>query len=679
MDNIIFQMFFTKSNRTITPRTFYRTLALASTILFPRYPCYCFPAYLLVQVYNKLVSLQKNKRFRLLPAPKKLVHLLTDAEFLKSEHYCFVSESIYDDLVKLKDLNWINLVFNDISESNGSINDSENIVQTILNKPNSTVLVPVLPATNCQSNCVFVSENCFQNFCAKFKLNSDRPICVSLQPFGEDQMVPRMASRATIFLVKNPYDLPFDATDEILSKYFSEPRILYRNHTYEIVLDDLMLDASVNGKYFGMLSYLRKIYFRCVHLESTENPFEIVAVVVKGSTTLHQTTSINYPIPRQHLDDLCSIPLIPWGLSHVFEELKSSLMPFVGDISATATCVATKLDRKQTTGQSNGPQLLANGIYPMFLVQGEPGSGKKQLASAIANYLGLQQFSIHCADIVSPIPAQTEAKLKLALAKANCCEPLIVVLHNFEMFGVDHEGRGDLRILSAFQNELYTLFGRDRTFPLIVLAMTSAKTINPLLRRQFLDVVRVQPPNDEQRYEHFQWLFHKEVIAQEIFNKKNVENVPLFNGLQMDRAKFYLSRYFVSARGADIFRSLADKTKGFLFGDIKLLFENSLKKMLVNNSWEQGLDLAEFEKNLATMQTEFSTSLGAPKVPRVLWSDIGGLIKLKDEIQSSIGLPLKHMHLMGKNMRRSGILLYGPPGKLYRGNSYLNFRTLRLI
>lgn len=49
-------------------------------------------------------------------------------------------------------------------------------------------------------------------------------------------------------------------------------------------------------------------------------------------------------------------------------------------------------------------------------------------------------------------------------------------------------------------------------------------------------------------------------------------------------------------------------------------------------------------------------------MPKVLWDDIGGLAKLKDEIQSSIGLPLKHMHLMGKNMRRSGILLYGPPG-----------------
>lgn len=47
---------------------------------------------------------------------------------------------------------------------------------------------------------------------------------------------------------------------------------------------------------------------------------------------------------------------------------------------------------------------------------------------------------------------------------------------------------------------------------------------------------------------------------------------------------------------------------------------------------------------------------------KYLKADIGGLIKIKDEIQQSIGIPLKHMHLMGKNMRRSGILLYGPPG-----------------
>lgn len=47
---------------------------------------------------------------------------------------------------------------------------------------------------------------------------------------------------------------------------------------------------------------------------------------------------------------------------------------------------------------------------------------------------------------------------------------------------------------------------------------------------------------------------------------------------------------------------------------------------------------------------------------QVQWSEIGGLADLKEEIQNSIKLPIKHKHLMGKYMKRSGILLHGPPG-----------------
>uniref|UniRef100_A0A1A9UJ28 ATPase AAA-type core domain-containing protein n=1 Tax=Glossina austeni TaxID=7395 RepID=A0A1A9UJ28_GLOAU len=62
------------------------------------------------------------------------------------------------------------------------------------------------------------------------------------------------------------------------------------------------------------------------------------------------------------------------------------------------------------------------------------------------------------------------------------------------------------------------------------------------------------------------------------------------------------------------------------------------------------------------MQSAFVDSLRAPKVPKVFWSDIGGLSKLKGEIQNSIGLPLEHLHLISKNLRPSGVLMYGPSG-----------------
>lgn len=649
----------------ITVKIFYQTLGQISVILFPRFPCYFFPSFLLIRVC-KIIG---QRGFRLLPAPKQLISFLTKGEFFKCDHYCIVSELIYDEYIRLKDLNWINLVFNEIkdvnkltSSSSASINEEDNIVQTILNKPNTSILMPVISSSNCQSNCVFVSENCFQNLLAKFKLNESEKTFVSLKSIGDDQTVPRMATRATIFLIKHAYDLSFDATDEILNKYFSEPRILYRNHTYQISLDDLSLDSSTKAKYFSVFNDLKSIYYRCLHLESKDNPFEIMAAVMKGITTLHQTTSISYPIPRQCMDDLCCIPFVSWGLRQPFNELKSSLKPFTGDLNAAAITIDPKYYEQNEKVDANASTLLSNGIHPMFLMQGEPGTNRRQLVNAVARSLGIQQYKIHCADILSSIPAQTEAKLKIALAKADVCEPLLVSLENFEVFGVDHEGRGDSRILSVFQNEIHNLFSRRRRFPLIIVAITSDKTINPLIQRQFLDVIRIAPPDEQQRYDHFQWLFHKEIVAQEIFNKKLLDNVPLYDGMHIERANNFLIRHFPHARNVKIFGSVADKTKGFLYGDIKLLFDNCLRSIMMNNRAEMDFNLKDIEEKLSKMQMEFSSSLGAPKVPKVLWSDIGGLIKLKDEIQSSIGLPLKHMHLMGKNMRRSGILLYGPPG-----------------
>jgi SpoVK/Ycf46/Vps4 family AAA+-type ATPase len=51
---------------------------------------------------------------------------------------------------------------------------------------------------------------------------------------------------------------------------------------------------------------------------------------------------------------------------------------------------------------------------------------------------------------------------------------------------------------------------------------------------------------------------------------------------------------------------------------------------------------------------------GLARIPQVQWSDVGGLHSVRREILDTIELPLQHPHLF--KGRRSGILLYGPPG-----------------
>lgn len=303
-----------KKNLLSNPKVFYQTLAYTAKILYPTYPCYFFPSFLLIQMYNKLVVLKKNPKYRVIPLPNHFYNVIAKTQPFMSDHFCFVSDEIFD---KYNDLdgkvNWLNVVFGD--KENGvdrSSKGSPDIVQTILAKPNSSILVPVVAVERCQKNCIFVSENCYHNWCIRNKVRDLQPLLVQLQKFDVKQYLPMLATRATVFLVKNPYELPLDVTDEIISNFFAIPRVLHRNHTYEILLNENQVGTTLYSQYFHIFVPLAKLYFRCVHLESSDNQFENYAVVLKGATTLHQSTSINLPVSRQYLDDFGFISACPW-------------------------------------------------------------------------------------------------------------------------------------------------------------------------------------------------------------------------------------------------------------------------------------------------------------------------------------------------------------------------------
>jgi peroxin-6 len=51
------------------------------------------------------------------------------------------------------------------------------------------------------------------------------------------------------------------------------------------------------------------------------------------------------------------------------------------------------------------------------------------------------------------------------------------------------------------------------------------------------------------------------------------------------------------------------------------------------------------------------------KIPQVFWEDIGGLDYIKEVIDETIQLPIDHPELFSSGAKkRSGLLLYGPPG-----------------
>lgn len=72
---------------------------------------------------------------------------------------------------------------------------------------------------------------------------------------------------------------------------------------------------------------------------------------------------------------------------------------------------------------------------------------------------------------------------------------------------------------------------------------------------------------------------------------------------------------------------------------------------------------ADFDSALRKARSNYSESIGAPKIPNVTWDDVGGLASVKSDILDTIQLPLEHPELFTDGLKkRSGILLYGPPG-----------------
>jgi len=72
---------------------------------------------------------------------------------------------------------------------------------------------------------------------------------------------------------------------------------------------------------------------------------------------------------------------------------------------------------------------------------------------------------------------------------------------------------------------------------------------------------------------------------------------------------------------------------------------------------------SDFEAAVDEARKNFADSIGAPKIPNVQWSDVGGLANVKDAVMETIQLPLSRPELFAKGLKkRSGILFYGPPG-----------------
>lgn len=234
----------------------------------------------------------------------------------------------------------------------------------------------------------------------------------NLEHFNDEQSIPSIATKAHIYMLNNPHELPPDVSELILSNFFNTPRILHRGHTYRIEVNAKLVGTTAYAHYYLIFAYLRYVHFRCVHLEVKGSDFEMQAIVAKNFSNLVQIAHTHHFLPRQLLDNIAIVQNYPLGLRNTYEMLRSSIDAFLPKKSA---CLSSKH------------------IYPLFLLQGERGAGKTKLTNAVSQDLGMHLYGVDCADIVSQVPSHTEMKLKAVFAKSLISEPLLICFHNFEV------------------------------------------------------------------------------------------------------------------------------------------------------------------------------------------------------------------------------------------------------
>lgn len=312
------------------------------------------------------------------------------------------------------------------------------------------------------------------------------------------------------------------------------------------------------------------------------------------------------------------------------------------------------------------PQLFKSiGIKPPrgILMFGPPGTGKVSqnwtfiiiiifhsgqtlIARAVANETGAFFFLINGPEIMSKMAGESESNLRKAFEEAEKNSPAIIFIDEIDSIAPKREktnGEVERRVVS----QLLTLMDglKARSNVVVMAATNRPNSIDPALRRfgRFDREVDIGIPDPTGRLE---------ILRIHTKNMKLGEDVDL--------------------------EKIASETHGFVGADLASLCSEAAiqqirEKMELIDLDEDTID-AQVLDSLAVSMDNFRHALGVSnpsalretvvEVPTIKWEDIGGLEKVKQELQELVQYPVEHPEkFMKYGMSPSkGVLFYGPPG-----------------
>ncbi|XP_042668389.1 ATPase family protein 2 homolog, partial [Centrocercus urophasianus] len=311
------------------------------------------------------------------------------------------------------------------------------------------------------------------------------------------------------------------------------------------------------------------------------------------------------------------------------------------------------------------------GISPPrgVLLYGPPGTGKTLIAKAIASEVGAHVTVINGPEIISKFYGESESRLRQIFAEASLRRPSIIFIDELDALCPKREGAQnevEKRVVASLLTLMDGIGSEGSEGQLVVLGATNRPhVLDAALRRpgRFDKEIEIGIPNAQDRLDILQKLLKK---------------VPH------------------SLTAAEMMQ-LADSAHGYVGADLAALCKEAglyaLRRALGKRARPSDTEVAgsvmiAFNDFLQGMKDVRPSAMRevAVDVPKISWSDIGGLEDVKLKLKQAVEWPLKHPDSfirMGIQPPK-GVLLYGPPGcsktmiaKALAHESGLNFLAVK--
>ncbi|MPZ13557.1 MAG: AAA family ATPase [Chloroflexi bacterium] len=282
------------------------------------------------------------------------------------------------------------------------------------------------------------------------------------------------------------------------------------------------------------------------------------------------------------------------------------------------------------------------------IFHGAPGTGKTLLARSVANEINAHFYSINGPEIVGSYSGQTEENLRAIFREASVKPPAIIFIDELDAIAPRRGTASTLSDSRVVTQLLALMDGMRRAESVMVIGTTNRlETVEPALRRagRFDREVHFPTPADGAREEILRVHTREMPLVPEA-----IAALPAISS----RAYGFVGADLMElAREAGL-NALRRAAGRFLDSPSVVSYPSSEELVVTREDFDAALERV---RPAALRESLIS-------YPRIGWSDVGGLGRVKKRLYDLVERPLRHPELFARFglSTHIGVLLHGPPG-----------------